>query len=378
VNVLHVIPAVAARDGGPTVAIREMTAALAREGARVTVAATDADGPRDRLHVPLETPVMVGDVAYRHFARSVPGEWKLSIPLARWLYRHAGDFDVVHVHALFSFATIPGSRAPARAGVPFILRPLGTLDPWSLRQRRWKKAPYLALIERRHLREAAAIHVTSQSEAAAIAQLGFGAKARVIPLGVPVVPATRRAPVAGGTRLLFLSRLHPKKNIPLLLEAMHDARAGGIPLELVIAGGGPDAYRGELESRARSLGIASHVRFVGHVEGEEKSKLFADADVFVLPSSQENFGIAVAEALAAGVPVIASDQVAIAGEVADAGAGWVVPVSRDALTAALREASADPTRRTAMGHRAEAFARERYSWARTARDLMALYRELAR
>lgn len=377
-NVLHVIPSVALRDGGPAVAIREMTAALADEGASVTVATTDADGPRARLAVPHGKPVMVGRVAYRHFSRTVPGEWKLSLPLARWLYAHAGDFDVVHVHALFSFATIPGSRASARAGVPFVLRPLGTLDPWSLGQRSWKKAPYLALVERKHLREAAAIHVTSESERSAIERLGYGDKARVIPLGVPVAPAARGARRAAGTRLLFLSRLHPKKNIPLLLDAVRAARDGGTSLELVIAGGGPDGYRAELESRAKALGIDGEVRFVGHVEGAEKARLFSEADVFVLPSSQENFGIAVAEALAAGVPVIASDQVAIAQEVADAGAGWVVPVSRDALVAALRDASGDTVRRAAMGERAAAFARERYSWARTGRELMALYRELAR
>ena len=377
-NVLHVIPSVALRDGGPAVAIREMTAALANEGASVTVATTDADGPRATLAVPHETPVMVGKVAYRHFARTIPGEWKLSLPLARWLYGHARDFDVVHVHALFSFATIPGSRAAARAGVPFILRPLGTLDPWSLGQHRWKKTLYRAVVEDKHLRDAAAIHVTSESERAAIERLGHGDKARVIPLGVPVAPAARRGARAAATRLLFLSRLHPKKNIPLLLDAVRAARDGGTPLELVIAGGGPDAYRSELESRAKSLGIEPQVRFVGHVEGEEKARLFAEADVFVLPSSQENFGIAVAEALAAGVPVIASDQVAIAQEVADAGAGWIVPVARDALVAALRDASADAGRRAAMGERAAAFARDRYSWQRTGRELMALYREIAR
>jgi glycosyltransferase involved in cell wall biosynthesis len=366
------------RDGGPSIAIREMSAALAAAGAAVTVATTDADGARARLAVPLEVPIRVGDVEYRHFARSMPGNWKLSIPLARWLFANSSSFDVVHVHALFSYATIPGCRAARRAGVPYVMRPLGTLDAWSLGQKSWKKAPYLWLIERTHLAHAAAIHATSESEAEAVRALGYGDKVRVIPLGVPFPGAAERrtredrAP----TGLLFLSRLHPKKGLPLLLDAVAHARSMGSRVELVIAGDGPEAYRSELKARVQALGLGAVVRFAGHVDGDAKRGLFADSDIFVLPSKQENFGIAVAEALAAGLPVIVSDQVAIADDVARARAGRVVPLSRDALATAIMDLSADAAERSAMGRRGAALARNRYSWAETARALLALYAEL--
>jgi glycosyltransferase involved in cell wall biosynthesis len=378
VKILHVIPSVAMRDGGPSIAIREMSTALAAAGAVVTVATTDADGPHARLLVPLEVPVRVGDVEYRHFARSMPGNWKLSIPLARWLFGNTGSFDVVHVHALFSYATIPGCRAAHRAGVPYVVRPLGTLDGWSLGQKSWKKAPYLQLIERHHLAHASAIHATSESEGDAVRALGYGEKVRVIPLGVGgAVVADQKYPRSDAAmRLLFLSRLHPKKGIPLLLGAVRKARDAGARVELVIAGGGPDAYKSELESGVRSLELADIVTFVGHVEGEDKRKLLASADVFVLPSHQENFGIAVAEALAAGLPVIVSDQVGIAPAIANAGAGRVVTVDSDALTAAIRDLAEHPEERSRMGVRAAALARDFFSWSRTAALLMELYREL--
>jgi glycosyltransferase involved in cell wall biosynthesis len=295
------------------------------------------------------------------------------------LYDRVRDFDVVHVHALFSFAAIPGCRAARRAAIPYVMRPLGTLDAWSLGQKSWKKTPYLWLIERTHLAHAAAIHATSESEAEAVRALGYGDKVRVIPLGVPFPDDAERHKGENNalTRLLFLSRLHPKKGLPLLLDAVGQARSMGSRVELVIAGDGPRAYLTELEAHVQALGLGAQVRFVGHVEGDAKRRLFADTDIFVLPSKQENFGIAVAEALAAGLPVIVSDQVAIAHDIAAARAGRVVPLSRDALSNAIISLAADEAERLAMGGRAAALARERYSWTATARALLSLYEELA-
>ena len=145
------------------------------------------------------------------------------------------------MHALFSYATIPGCRAAAHAPVPYVLRPLGTLSGWSLSHRRWKKRPYYALLERSHLDMAAAIHVTSDAEAEDLASLGYGDRTRVIPLGVDVGdrPPVRTRPEADQPlQLLFLSRLHPKKNIPMLLRAL---AASAAPVELTIAGGGDAA-----------------------------------------------------------------------------------------------------------------------------------------
>lgn len=373
-RVLHVIPSVAVRDGGPAVAIREMASALARSGVSVTVATTDADGPLSRLDVPTGRPIREAAVDWWHFRRSLPGEWKFSIGLARWLFGHARTFDAVHVHALFSFATIPGCRAARRAQVPYVLRPLGTLDPWSLHQKVWKKRPYYRLVERSHLVGAAAVHVTSASEADAVRRLGFDSKASVIPLGVPAPVVTRRHEDREPVRLLFLSRLHPKKNIELLLGATRAAATDGRRLELTIAGAGDPGYEAELRSTAERLASdRASVRFVGQVGGRAKERLLAGSDVFVLPSKQENFGIAVAEALAAGLPVIVSDQVAIASDVAAAGAGRVVPQEVGALAAAIRALAADVGARQAMGERGIELARERYSWDSTAAALRSLY-----
>ena len=379
-NVLHVIPSIAARYGGPSAAVRGMARAVALLGSSVTVATTNADGPAT-ADVPLDRVALEDGVHYRYFARSIPGEWKFSWSLTRWLFAHVAEFDVVHVHSLFSYATIPACRAAERAGVPYVLRPLGTLGAHSLSLRAWKKRPYLALVERRHLSHAAAIHVTSAAEAEAIDALGYGSRARLVPLGVDVAEPAADEPrrrQEGPLRLLFLSRLDPGKGLDLLLDALTAPEVRRAQWQLTIAGSGAVEYEARLRRRVREAGMEPRIAFVGHVAGEEKQRLLATSDVFVLPSHHENFGIAVAEALAAGLPVIVSDQVGIAPDVAAAGAGLVVPLAAEPLGDAILAMEGDPAARAGMAVAAGAVARSRFSWRRAGLELEALYRDVQR
>jgi glycosyltransferase involved in cell wall biosynthesis len=380
VRVLHVIPSAAPIDGGPNVAVRALARGLARRGVDVTVATTNAAGA-NALDVPLDEPVIEDGVAYRYFARTVPGTWKFSWPMTRWLWAQAHAYDVVHVHALFSYATIPGCRAAAHVPVPYVLRPLGTLSEWSLRRRQWKKRPYYALFERSHLAMASAIHVTSDAEAEDVARLGYADRTRVIPLGVDVdEQAVARPRSAGGDRplrLLFLSRLHEKKNVPLLLRAVAAARPTLRGIELTVAGDGDPAYRAKLDALARELGLSECVRFVGHVDGDAQRSAFADADCFILPSAHENFGLAVAEALGAGLPAIVTPGVALAPNVAGAGAGLVCQPNEGAVASAIAWAADHPGALIEMGERARWLARRELSWDTSCARLERLYGELA-
>ena len=375
-RVLHVIPGLSPKDGGPTTALHRMAAASAERGIQVVVATSDDDAG-GRLDVPLGPAIVQHGVQYRYFRRSLPGSWKPSWGLTRWLARNIGSFDVVHVHALFSYSTIAACRLAFRAGVPVVLRPLGTATRWSLSHQRWKKRPYFALIERSHLARAHAIHATSNAERDDLAALGFGARAVVIPLGVDgIAGSSDRSSAGAPLRVLFLSRLHPKKNVPMLIDSIAAARRAGHAIELTVAGDGTPAYRAELEAHARASGAGDAIRFAGHVAGEDKALLLAESDVYALPSHQENFGIAVAEALAAGLPVIVSDQVGIAPEIAAAGAGRVIPVNGDELTAALVALGRNRALRVAMGERAKGLAAQQFSWGRTASMLHELYARL--
>lgn len=367
-RVLHVIPGIGIRDGGPSRAIRAMASGLRDRGIDVTVATTHSvHGEMDAadLTVPLVS-----------FARQFAPGWKLSLPLAQWLWRHAAEFDLLHLHSTFCYTTLAAAAIARAQGLPYIIRPLGTLEPWSLRQKAWRKRPYYALVERGNLSHASALHATSESEAGHLRRLRLAAPVTVVPLGFELPPAPQRRLVQPPLRLLFLSRLHPKKNLPALLEAVARLRRERMAVTLTIAGDGPAEYRAHLQRLAVQLGLRDDVVFTGWVDGPEKSALLAQAHLFVLPSLQENFGIAVVEALAAGLPVVLTTEVALAAEVTLAEAGASVPSSDpDTLAQAIRELSR-PERYVAAARNAQQLARTHFSLDRMTDGLLSLYHKV--
>jgi glycosyltransferase involved in cell wall biosynthesis len=381
-RILHVIPSVGPLRGGPSVTLRAMARGLSRAGCEVHVATTDDDGP-GRLHVPHGVPLTDDGVTFWHFRRQTRF-YQASWPLTRWLARHVGGYDLVHVHALFSYAALPAAWAARRAGIPYVVRPLGTLSRWGMAERHPRlKRLSLALVERRILRGAACVHYTSEAERLEAAELGIDGRSAVVPLGValgrfdPLPPRgwlEARAPhLAGRPVALFLSRLDRKKGLELLLEAVALAKARGTPLALVVAGTGDRGLEARLRGEAARLGIERDVVWAGFVTGEEQLAVLAAADLFVLPSHSENFGVSVVEAMACGLPVVVSDQVGIHREIAEAGAGLVVPCRADALAEALMRLGEDATLRCRIGQRARRLAGNEFSVERMVQGLIDLY-----
>jgi glycosyltransferase involved in cell wall biosynthesis len=373
VRVLHVIPSIAPRYGGPSVAIEGMAAGLASLGFDVTVATTDADGA-GRLDVPTSQPVLRDKVTYRFFHRSLPGEWKYSRPLGHWIRDNVKGFEIVHVHGMFIYTTIPSCRGARAARVPYIIRPLGTLDPWSMRRHRWKKRPYYRLIEHAHLAKAAAVHCTSKAEGAAVAELGFPSLVSVVPLGVEIPEATQHTRSDSSTvSVIFLSRLDPKKGLPILIDAMSLVRSQNPHVRLIVVGSGESTYRRAMEAHCHDRGLSDIVHFKGHLSGTAKLEALRSADIFVLPSYQENFGIAVVEAMAAELPVVVSPQVGIAEEIQTHGAGLVSIIKAEMLAAAIQKLVDNGSLRRQMGAAGRRLVQERYSWPAVCSELVELY-----
>jgi glycosyltransferase involved in cell wall biosynthesis len=196
---------------------------------------------------------------------------------------------------------------------------------------------------------------------------------------VDVHDQVARRAFSGGRplQLLFLSRLHGKKNVPLLLRALRLATPDTRSIELTVAGEGDPGYRAHLTELAQQLGLSERVTFVGHVDGDAKREALARADCFVLPSAHENFGLAVAEALGSGLPVIVTSGVALSTDVAAAGAGLVTEPEETALAAAIAWAADHPAALSEMSERAWQLARRDFSWDRSCGLLLDLYEELA-
>lgn len=385
-SILHVIPAVAPRYGGPSRAVFEMCRPLAARGARILVATTDADGDG---YLPVETCREIEYDGSRaiFFPRQFSEAYKYSAPLARWLSRNVANFDVVHIHAVFSHACLAAARACRRNGVPYVVRPLGTLDPWGMRQKPLRKRLFMRLGVDSMLRGAAAIQYTATGEKSAVeATLGYG-RGVVIPLGIGGVSAAgmslagdewrRRAMPENNPYVLFLSRLHHKKGLELLLEAFAPlARMTEFSRwRLVIAGDGDPAYVATLKQKARALGDEGRVIFAGWLDGEAKARTLSGASLLALPSYQENFGICLVEAMACGVPLVISRQVNLAPDVEEAGAGWVSRLDVDSLRAALLESMLNGDERRRRGNAGRRLA-QRFSPSETSRQLLNLYRDI--
>lgn len=382
-RVLHVIPSVSAIHGGPSAALVTMTRALAAQGVDVDVATTDDDG-KAHLRVPHEQAVWRDGVRYWFFPRQTQF-YKFSLPLTRWLAAHAADYDILHLHALFSYASLPAAYYAARAHVPYIVRPLGTLNQYGMtRHHPGLKQLSFSLVEQNILAHAARLHFTSEQEQAEASALHLRTPSVVIPLGIPVdsvAPAhnshwlvTHASSLQGQTLFLFLGRLDPKKGVELLLDAF--ARIPDLPAALVIAGDGAAAYVTSLQSRARALGLDHRVVWAGFVQGADKTALYAAADCFVLPSYSENFGIAVVEAMASGLPVIVSTEVGIQREIQEANAGIIVPPDAAALAQAMCEIVRSPEQTKMRGKNARQLARASFSVERMTERLLQLYADV--
>jgi glycosyltransferase involved in cell wall biosynthesis len=358
-----------------------MERALGAAGIAVTTLATDHRNEFEKA-TGVSSPLAEG--ATRVYARKWISPYKVAPGLLPQLGRHLGSHDVVHIHALFSFAPTVAAWMARRFDVPYIVRPLGTLSTYgvTMRRRRLKRLS-LDLVESRILRNAAAVHFTSKSEFEEAQSLGLSFRGVVIPLGIerePILPdAVLRSayPALVGRRVvLFLSRLDPKKNLEGLIEAMAFSDTLKRSTMLLIAGSGASSYVDTLKARAAAAGIADRIVWLGHVEGAQKSAALAMADVFALPSFSENFGIAAVEAMLAGLPCLVGQGVAIAKEIASAGAGLAVTPDPRAIAEGLERILGDDDGRHEMGQRALGFAEREYSTRVMAERLIMLYEEV--
>jgi glycosyltransferase involved in cell wall biosynthesis len=380
-KVLHVIPSVAPWRGGPSAAIRAIARGLTSQGLETHVATTNDNQPA-LLDVPLGRPVEENGVTYHYFPRQTRF-YICSFPFSNWLEHAAADYDLIHIHTVFSYCSNVAAWIAYRKGVPYIIRPLGVLNRWGFENRRpVLKQMSFALLEKRLLSRAAAVQYTTEQERQEAAELRFPHRPVVIPNPVEMAhPANEfrgqfraQYPELADRRIvLFLSRIDPKKGLDLLLPAFREVSRQDPRAALVIAGDGEPSLVTRLRQTAAELGIASSVFWPGFLAGAKRAAAFADADLFVLSSYSENFGMAPVEAMGLGLPVVLTDRVGIHQEVTEARAGIATPVSSEAIASALLLLLRDDSLRLEMGRNARRLAASRYSVEAVAGRLRDLY-----
>ena len=387
-KVLSVVPAVAPRYGGPSEAALCLARALRTRGAESLLLTTDADGP-GRLQVKLGSPIEFAGARTLFFPRQWSEAFKFSSPLQRWLGAHVANYDLVHVDALFSHSSLAAACACRRRGVPYIVRPIGSLSTWAMSRKPLRKAVAWHLGVRRMIRGAAAVHYTSEIERAEAEAVLPVASGMVVPLGVADEllvrsdgAAFRRAfpEINEFPYVLALSRFHPVKGLDALVEAFLEPECSSRHPEwrLVLAGDGDRTYTTKLRDRVRRSRAEGRVLFTGWLEGELKKSALNGASMLALTSHHDSFGLCVLEALACGLPVLLSDHVGVAAEVRAAGAGWVTPLDQKALSGALREALGSAEKRAAYGAAGRRLVEAEYTWDAIAARLLQEYAAICR
>ncbi|MBV8361657.1 MAG: glycosyltransferase [Deltaproteobacteria bacterium] len=392
-KILHVIPSMAPRYGGPIHALWAWTHEQAKQGHQVTVMTTNIDGP-GVLKVSANTPIPSDGVETWYFSLERPRAWVYSRALGRALSEQVSRFDIAHIHTIFLWPTTAAAYWCNRRGVPCIIRPAGSLDPVCLTKQyeswftsatsRLKKWTYFKTLGQVELQRVSAMHFTSMAEMDAARPLALKPPAFVMPLGV-AIPTDRqhKLPVSsiharfpGKKIILFLSRLDRIKGLELLIDALAILIRLRTDFAFIIAGDGPEQYKCQLQSSVAAAGLDRHTFFAGHVNGDEKWDLLSSADLFVLPSYHENFGVAVVEAMAAGLPVVISNGINIHGEVAAARAGFVTGFNASEIAQAVHRLLDDGELGRRIGRNGLALAQSRFAWSRVVRELTGIYQQL--
>jgi glycosyltransferase involved in cell wall biosynthesis len=379
-NILHVVRGLK-NSSGTTHIVGPLAEEQARQGENVSVWFVEQG------HDPPVTPdPALVDV--RRFPLSIwlpganhPG---ISFPFAAELGRRIRGFDFVHIHAIWNFPTWWTMRTAVKAGVPFMVAPQGSLEPWALgRRSRWKRTLYARLTEIPLMNRAAIMQALTANEAEQIRAAGVLAPSTVVPNGVSLAlfdrkvrPLAQQLGLPPGTRtLLSLSRLDPKKGIDILMRGF--AQVGGANENVVLVVAGTDAgsgYEAQLRDLAKSAGIAARTVFIGEVNGSVKVEALLGADAFALISHSEGLPVACIEAMAAGLPVIVTANCNIP-EIEQRRAGIIAKGDPDDVAAALHTVFGNGDAAREMGRNALALVLEKFTWEKIASQLLELYRQ---
>jgi glycosyltransferase involved in cell wall biosynthesis len=289
---------------------------------------------------------------------------------------HEQPIVMVHQHGIWLRSSHDTTSFAFQNQLPLVLAPRGMMEPWAMNNSKWKKKLAWMLYQQRDLQRVTAFHATALSEVESIRRLGFKQPIAVIPNGVDLPnlakdKSTTNKPLTEKKTALFLSRIHPKKGLPMLLNAWK--QIAPVDWRLVIAGNDDGGHVPALEALIESLGLSDQVEFVGPLFGEAKEEAYLNADLFVLPSYSENFGIVVTEALGYQVPVLTTTGCPWQ-ELETENCGWWVEPTPEGIEQGLKAALAtSDAERREMGQRGRELVQNKYLWPAIAENMSEFY-----
>ncbi|MEM1154330.1 MAG: glycosyltransferase [Pseudomonadota bacterium] len=364
-RICHVLPTFDPAHGGPLVAAIRLAESQAELGHLVTLAAFC----RDTELLAMQRASTDSRVEIRGLSKT--GDFRAILP-----------FDIVELHGVWEISLLEAARVCRIQKTPYIVCPHGMLDHWSMQQKALKKRLALTFTHKRMLAEASAIHALNQHEAEVIGQRRLNDRIEVVPNGVDEQTGVERVDTQTDLMdlphpgyVLFLGRLHYKKGLDMLATSWKHVIDHVPDATLVVAGPDEDGSIGNMRATLTSCGIDNSVVELGAIYGRDKWRLINDCGVFVLPSRQEGFSIAVLEALACGKPVVITTGCNF-DEVQTEGAGLVCDFDPAQLSQALLTLMKDKELRGQMGVCGKDMVKRKYQWHDIAERSLNLYRSV--
>jgi len=395
VKILHVIGSVDPRGGGPIEGVFSSSHVWAQHGHERHIVSLDPPTAPwvQQSPIPVFAMGLEGRI-YAFLRRRLPWlRYGYTPHLTRWVNSHANSYDAIIVNGLWNYASYGSWRALRKSNVPYFVFTHGMLDPWfnkAYPRKTFFKTLFWKLLEHKVLRDARGVFFTCEEERQLAPQsfspyvaheivVGYGARDVEGDPEAQRAAFTAKVPEVQGRRfILFLSRIHPKKGVDLLIQAFARHATMFPEINLVIAGPDQTGWKHDLQRLAEELNVSDRIFWPGMLSGDAKWGAFRAAEFFVLPSHQENFGIVVAEAMALAKPVLISNKVNIWREIQQDGAGLVVEDEAEAIAAGLREMCAlSSAEREAIGLKARNCFLERYNLEHNALQLLAELAQLS-
>jgi glycosyltransferase involved in cell wall biosynthesis len=279
---------------------------------------------------------------------------------------------IIHNHGIWLPINHTAAVIARRYNIPHIISPRGMLEPWAFNFNKWKKKLAWLMYQRRDLQTAKVLHATATQEAESLRRLGLQAPIAIIPNGVNLPKQIKPTCVNSRTKkALFLSRIHVKKGLINLVQAW--AKVSPLNWQVIIAGPDESNHKQEVEKEIDRLGLTERFSFTGPIKDNDKWALYNEADLFILPTFSENFGIVIAEALASGVPVITTKGTPWS-ELTQHNCGWWIDIGIEPLALAISEAiSLSSETRATMGQHGRQLVIEKYSWNAIVQDMISIY-----
>ncbi|HEY9278150.1 MAG TPA: glycosyltransferase [Methylotenera sp.] len=364
-RVIHVIPAITEEAAGPSYSVPRLCESLIDRGVELELVALSSENATTNLPYLKTFPLGLG-----------PKRLGISPKMKSWLKNEVGSghADIIHNHSLWMMPNVYPMSAVRGSKCPLVVSPRGTLSKYALNRSALQKRIFWYLLQASVLREAKCLHATAESEYEDIRRLGFKQPVCILPNGIDVPPLVEKV---NGSRkqLLFLGRIHPIKGIDNLLHAWQAVEHKFPEWDLHIAGPDNGGYLAEMQSLVKQLQL-TRVIFVGPLFGADKLRAYREANLYVLPSHSENFGMTVAESLAAGTPAIVTKGAPWSG-LEEENAGWWVDIGVEPLVSSLEKALVmTPNQLESMGHLGREWMLRDFSWVSVGEQFKVTYQWL--